>query len=620
MSISTVWSIDVGKSSLKAVKINRDQASFEILAVDKIDFEGGEAGIDSINQAKAALHTFATRNTIDCPVAVLHPSRSAFSRFIQLPPFDAKKLDEMIGFEAQQQIPFPIDEVIWDYHVAEGGEDAGETNVGIFAVRREDISDFMLDYEQFPLETISIGYIGLLNYVLFDLRPTRPVVVLDLGSDHTDLLIVDGTNFWFRSLPSAGKDFTQALQEKFKLDFTQAEDLKVEGAKGEHAPKIFQVVQPLIRDLVHEINRSIGFYKSQAGDVKFEDLFLFGNGSRLLGLRKSLEEQLKFRVHVGKGFNRIRTSRETNVTLLQSQFPAFASCVGAGIQALGVGQCDVNLLPQEQQEALEFKKKQKTVLIAAACLYILIGWYWVSYGGKITSAQSALQKTTVVKELDRSNKDIKSIVEDDIPALVSTGSELLEPIQSRKAPGEAWRVAQSVFSAFDNSARVEPASIPENEVSSRLGEIEAEMELLNESKWWFTGMEVRQVAVNPTTLTIADPRKDEDAVPTFLVTVAGARYKLESAAEEAAQVESRIKQRALAALRGIYGEDRYSDSSVQISLEPEIPTIHTSMGSKGPRRNRKVGDTDQSQGTLFQFTVSWMQPLPEVADAGDEEE
>jgi type IV pilus assembly protein PilM len=206
MSITTVWSLEVGKSSLKAVKIHRDQAALEIVAVDKIDYEAGESGIDSVNQAKEALRTFASRNTIDCPVAVVHPSRSAFSRFIQLPPVDPKKLDEMIGYEAQQQIPFPIDEVIWDYHISEGENGAMEKEVGIFAVRREAISDFILDYEQFPLELISVGYIGLLNYVIYDLRPNRPVVVLDIGSDDTDLLIVDGKRFWFRSLAGAGKD------------------------------------------------------------------------------------------------------------------------------------------------------------------------------------------------------------------------------------------------------------------------------------------------------------------------------------------------------------------------------------------------------------------------------
>ena len=141
-AFQTVWSIDVGKSSLKAVKLHRERNSIEILAVEKLDYPVDETGVNSIQHSKEALRTFAQRNDIRDPVIVSHPGHSAFSRFIQLPPVDAKKLDEMIGYEAQQQIPFPIDEVIWDYHICQDETMGAEKEVGIFAVRKEVISDF----------------------------------------------------------------------------------------------------------------------------------------------------------------------------------------------------------------------------------------------------------------------------------------------------------------------------------------------------------------------------------------------------------------------------------------------------------------------------------------------
>ena len=121
-ALQTVWSIDVGKSSLKAVKLHRERNSLEILAVDKVDYVVDTDGIDDVHQAREAIQTFASRNQINAPVIVAHPGHSAFSRFIQLPPVDDKKLVEMVGYEAQQQIPFPIDEVMWDYHVCDTGE------------------------------------------------------------------------------------------------------------------------------------------------------------------------------------------------------------------------------------------------------------------------------------------------------------------------------------------------------------------------------------------------------------------------------------------------------------------------------------------------------------------
>ena len=94
-AFQTVWSIDVGKSSLKAVRLHRERNSIEVLAVDKLDYPIDTNGINSLQGAKEALRTFAARNDIRDAVIVAHPSHSAFSRFIQLPPVDARKLHEM---------------------------------------------------------------------------------------------------------------------------------------------------------------------------------------------------------------------------------------------------------------------------------------------------------------------------------------------------------------------------------------------------------------------------------------------------------------------------------------------------------------------------------------------
>ncbi len=625
MSINTVWSIDVGKSSLKAIKIHREQSSLEIIAVDKIDFEATDSGIDSMGQAKNAMRTFAARNTIDCPVAVVHPSRSAFSRFINLPPVDSKELDKMIEYEAQQQIPFPIDEVIWDYHISEDEGTAAQKEIGIFAVRQEAISDFILDYQEFPLELISVGYIGLLNYVTFDLRPNRPVVVLDMGSDHTDLLIVDGQKFWFRSLPSAGKDFTQALQEKFKLEYSQAEELKTEGGKSEHAAKIFQVVQPLIKDLINEINRSIGFYKSQAGEVKFEDLFLFGNGSKLLGLKNFLQEHLKFRVHVAKGFHRLRVNRDANVALLQRDFPAFASCVGAGIQALGEGDCDVNLLPQEQQEALEFKKKQKTVLIAAASLYLLIGWLYVNFNNKITGAESVLKDTEIAKELGSWERDITRETGQTQEDLRQRQIDLTGPVEARLAAYDAWITVQDVFSEIDNAATAaDGTAISDQDESGQRSSLESEQESVNERKWWLSLVEINRVLVDRNLRVTERDSKNEELLllPTYQVTLNGIRYRFASMVENTEKTRAEVVQKIHEVLQARYGGE-YPLDQIQLEISDESPpTIFTQSSTLGNKpRGGKKEDRVTDQGTLFEFTVSWLQPLPEFpAEPGTDDD
>ena len=207
MAFHTTWSVDLGKSSLKAARIRRERNSIEILAIDKVDYPLSENGVDSSTQAREALNVFRTRNEIRDPLVVAHPGQGTFSRFIKVPAFDQKKVKDMVRYEASQQIPFPLDEVIWDYHLI--GRDylpGEEREIGLFAVRRETIDDYLLEFSQegLSVEMLTIGYLGLLNFIKYDIDPEEPAIVLDIGATHTDLVFIDGNRFWIRPLPHSG--------------------------------------------------------------------------------------------------------------------------------------------------------------------------------------------------------------------------------------------------------------------------------------------------------------------------------------------------------------------------------------------------------------------------------
>ena len=257
MALRTIWCVDIGKSALKAVQLRRERNNVEILAVDKVDYTAGSDGFDA-GQAKEALTIFRSRNDVRDPIVVVHPGQGTFMRFIKIPAFDEKKVGEMVGYEAQQQIPFPLDEVIWDYHVVDREYLSGEErDIGLFAVRREAIDDFLLDFaeEDMPVEMLSISYLSLFNFAAYDLDLEEPAILLDLGAAHTDLVLMDGERFFIRQVPYRGEDVTQTMMQRFKLGFAEAERLKQQmGKNPQQAAKIFQaVIQPKLRDLVQEI-------------------------------------------------------------------------------------------------------------------------------------------------------------------------------------------------------------------------------------------------------------------------------------------------------------------------------------------------------------------------------
>src|SRR5256885_9844182 len=106
-----VWGIDIGKAALKAVKL-RSKQGLEILAVEHFEYEGSATEEDKrADQVREAVRKLTAKHKIGSDtVLVALPGLHAFSRFIKLPPVDAKKIGMMVRMEAQQQIPFPIAE------------------------------------------------------------------------------------------------------------------------------------------------------------------------------------------------------------------------------------------------------------------------------------------------------------------------------------------------------------------------------------------------------------------------------------------------------------------------------------------------------------------------------
>ena len=91
-TFNTVWSLDVGKTALKAVKLRRERNNIEILAVDKIDYPIAQNGADTGSQAKEAISAFRIRNDVKEPVIVAHNGQGTLSRFIKVPAFEPKKV------------------------------------------------------------------------------------------------------------------------------------------------------------------------------------------------------------------------------------------------------------------------------------------------------------------------------------------------------------------------------------------------------------------------------------------------------------------------------------------------------------------------------------------------
>jgi len=387
-----VWGIDVGRCALKAIKLRPGaDGKVEVLAFDYVEHAKILSQPDADRHALigAALEKFLSRNDVSKDqVFVSVPGQHTLARFTKLPPVAPKRIPDIVRYEADQQIPFDMDEVIWDYQTFQQ-EGMPDLEVGIFAMKRELIREHLLHFEQAAIEPIGVqsGPLAVYNAAHYDgCLDEHTTILLDIGAENTDLIVATKDAFWTRTVPIGGNRFTEALVKAFKLSFPKAENLKRTAATSKYARQIFQAMRPVFADLVQELQRSIGFYSSTHRDAQVERVLGVGNAFQLPGLQKYLQQNLSMTVDRPETFTNSVTTAVANQEVFKEQFLSFFAAYGLALQGLDLTKVTSNLLPTEIAKQVVWRKKRPTFAAAAAALVAAGALIWF----RQTSDMSAL--------------------------------------------------------------------------------------------------------------------------------------------------------------------------------------------------------------------------------------
>jgi len=376
-----VWGIDLGQCALKAIRLQVAGDRVEAIEHAYIEHKKILSAPDADRKAlvETAMNKFREDHDLAGePIVVAVPGQNTLSRFTKLPPVDKKKIPEIVKYEAQQQIPFDMDEVIWDYQVFTD-EKSTETEVGIFAMRRELLREHLqflsnLNLEPAAVQSAPLAMYNALKYE--EIIDSEPVVILDIGARNTELIVAEGNSLWTRNIPIGGNHFTEALVKTFKLSFRKAENLKREAAKSKYARQIFQAMRSVFADLVAEIQRSIGFYTSSRRGVKLHKLIAMGNAFRLPGMQKFLQQNLSMEVVRPSTFKMLNASNARNAPELLDRLLSFSVAYGLALQGLDLAQITSNLLPAEIAKQVIWRKKTPWFYGAAGCLALSAAMVW----------------------------------------------------------------------------------------------------------------------------------------------------------------------------------------------------------------------------------------------------
>lgn len=399
----SVWGIDLGQCALKAIKLSYDAKAdhavaeaFDYIEHAKI-LSQPEADPDEL--IKSALDKFLSRNSLtDSAVFISVAGQSGLARFVKLPPVETKKIPDIVRFEAKQQIPFPLEEVVWDYQRIGAGEVeegfALDTEVGIFAIKKDMAHRHMTPFVQAGIEVdvVQLAPLALYNFLAFDhfYHGTKAaeakaaeagesaekaeeeagdtVVLLDIGADKTDVVITDGDSIWLRNLPIGGNHFTRILTKEMKLTFAKAEHLKRNATKAADPKKLYQSMRPVFQDFVSELQRSIQYFSSTHRNRVIKQVLGVGNGFKLPGLQKFLQQNLNYDVQRVEKFCGLGGEENIDARAFSENQLSFCVAYGLALQGLQQTPIQTNLLPTEIRTARMIRAKKPWSLTAAACL------------------------------------------------------------------------------------------------------------------------------------------------------------------------------------------------------------------------------------------------------------
>lgn len=487
---TSVWGIDVGQAALKALRCRLEGDQVIAEAFDYIEYPKilTQPEADPETMVHEALQTFIGRNSLKkTKVALSVPGQNGLAKFFKPPPVELKKVGDIVKYEARQQIPFDLQDVVWDYQLMAGGQIengfALESEVGLFAMKRDAVYRTLKPMKTCDIEIdmLQLAPLSIYNAVTYDKHliqgdedhydsdhPPKSVVILAMGTDATDLIITNGYRVWQRSMPLGGNHFTRQLTKDLKLTFAKAEHLKRNAMEADDPKLIFQAMRPVFNDLVTEIQRSIGFFKTLNKKAEIGSLLMLGNSVKLPGLTQYLNKNLAMDVSVVDKFARLSGEEVINSPAFHDHITSFASVYGLCLQGLNSSAVYTNLIPQEMFTERMIRAKKPWTVAAAATLMLGMAGSLLPAGGRFSQVHPDKWKPALASADSTKSASDSQIAEDkkqvgQVELLTKIGGEVSGSRDRRLLWMELLTAINQALDRKQDEEFLDPKKFPFNE-------------------------------------------------------------------------------------------------------------------------------------------------------------
>jgi type IV pilus assembly protein PilM len=384
--------VDFGAGSLKLAEFEVNEAGGLRLKQYGLKALGAEGAQDSTREAaiQKALQELLAEKAIKAKnVNVCAPGFHVFSKFVKLPPVDAGKVTQIIQYEAQQNVPFPLAEVVWDYQIL-GTTPGGELEVLLVAIKADIVEGLFRVTESagLRLQLADVSPAALCNAFRYNYGDLEDcTMLLDIGAKTSNLLFFEKGKVFSRSINLGANSITHDFATEAKLKFEAAEKLKInegfvslggayEEPENPHQAAISKIARQFMTRLHIQVNQTMQFYRGQQGGSAPQRLFLSGGASLMPYTAQFFAEKLNVPVEYLNPLRNVQIDPSINLEDLARVAHSLGEVVGLGLRNLAQCPVELNLMPESTLRWQSFNQKKPYLLASAmsmAAVVFLIG-------------------------------------------------------------------------------------------------------------------------------------------------------------------------------------------------------------------------------------------------------
>jgi type IV pilus assembly protein PilM len=396
-SAQKVVTVDLGTSTLKVGEFAVARGG----ALTLLRFGVTELGLDPNKEedrgphiTEALTELFKAQGVRGRDVLLCVSGQSVFIKFIKLPPIAADQVEQVVVFEAQQNVPFPINEVTWDYQIMPNRGAGAEAEAVIVAIKKDVLEAEVAAVEAagVRIKQVDVAPFALLNAFRYSQAQNEDcALIIDMGARTTNLIFAEKNNFWIRNVPIAGNQISQSICNEMQEPFASAETLKkgkgfvslggvYADPEDADAARISKLIRSTMTRLHVDINRSIAHYRSTLGGTAPKRVFLTGGSSQLPYLDLFIADKLSLPVEFFNPLRNVNLAPQVNTAQLQTNNCYTGELVGLALRRAGSCPAEITLDAPTLRARANKKRKQPYFyagLVAWILMFVCIAlYYW----------------------------------------------------------------------------------------------------------------------------------------------------------------------------------------------------------------------------------------------------